>query len=93
MLTYEEQELMRKAAMDEVGTEPPCPFCGRPRVARSSYIRCNRCGVNWSPAEGEDIMKDPRLSRTRTTAHTRPESSDTAKTAGNSTDDVHSQVR
>ena len=41
MLTYEEQESMRKDAMDEVGTEPPCPFCGRPRVSRSSYIRCN----------------------------------------------------
>jgi ribosomal protein L37AE/L43A len=84
MLTYEEQESMRKDAMDEVGTEPPCPFCGRPRVSRSSYIRCNPCGVNWSPAKGEDITKDPRLSSTRTIAHTRPESSDTAKTAESS---------
>ena len=84
MLTYEEQEAMRKAARDEVGTEPPCPFCGKPRVSRTSYIRCNLCGVNWSPAEGEDITKDPRLSRTKITAHTRPESSDTAKTARSS---------
>jgi ribosomal protein L37AE/L43A len=93
MLTVEEQESMRQAAMNEVGTEPPCPFCGRPRVSRTSYIRCNPCGVNWSPAEGEDITKDPRLSRTKTTAHTRPESNDIAKTAGSSTSDVHSQVR
>ena len=82
MLTHEEQESMRQDAMNEQGTEPPCPFCKRIRVRRSSYIRCNPCGVNWSP--GEDISKDPRLSRTKTTAHTRPESSDTAKTAESS---------
>ena len=84
MLIFEEQEAQRQKAMNEVGIEPPCPFCGRPRVSRTSYIRCNPCGANWSPAEGGDITKDPRLRRTRTTAHTRPESSDTAKNAGSS---------
>jgi ribosomal protein L37AE/L43A len=47
MLIYEEQELNRQERLNEVGTEPPCPFCQRPRVARSDYIRCNPCGVNW----------------------------------------------
>jgi hypothetical protein len=45
--------------VDEVGTEPGCPFCQRARVTRSSYIRCNHCGVNWS--EGDNIFKDPRI--------------------------------
>lgn len=79
MLRFAEQESMRKAAMDEVGTEPPCPFCQRPRVSRSSYIRCNRCGVNWSP--GEDISLDPRTSRTKATASTSRATVDTAETA------------
>ena len=78
MMTFEEQEAMRQAAMDEVGTEPPCPFCQRPRVSRSSYIRCNRCGVNWSP--GEDINLDPRTSRTKATASTSRATVDTAET-------------
>ena len=47
MMTYEEQEQARQERLNEVGTMPPCPFCQRPRVARSDYIRCNRCGINW----------------------------------------------
>ena len=47
MLTYEEQEKMRAEALAEKGTMPPCPFCKVPRVERSDYIRCNKCGVNW----------------------------------------------
>ena len=39
--------LTREQRLDEPGTEPPCPFCQRPRVKRSSYIRCNPCGMNW----------------------------------------------
>ena len=38
----------------EVGTEEPCLFslCGHaPRVRRSDYIRCNKCGVNWLDEE------------------------------------------
>jgi ribosomal protein L37AE/L43A len=63
MLTYEEQELNRQDRLNEVGTEPPCPFCRRPRVNRpvGGYIRCNPCGVNW--LNGEDISKDPRFER------------------------------
>lgn len=47
MLTYEQQEANRQDRLNEVGTEPACPFCGRPRVSRSDYIRCNPCVVNW----------------------------------------------
>ena len=84
MELLEWMQLTREQRLAEVGSEPPCPRCGKPRVSRSTYIRCNPCGANWSPAEGGDITKDPRLSRTRTTAHTRPESNDTAKTARSS---------
>lgn len=61
MLTYEEQEALRQDRINEKGTEPPCPFCNRPRVKRSDYIRCNQCGVNW--LDGEEIMTDPRAQR------------------------------
>lgn len=53
MLTREEQERIRQEAMDEKGTMPPCPFCKAPRVERSDYIRCNRCGINWLLEESE----------------------------------------
>jgi uncharacterized Zn finger protein (UPF0148 family) len=45
------------------GTGPPCPFCGLPRVQRSDYLRCPRCGVNW--LEGEALDCDPRRERQR----------------------------
>lgn len=61
MLTEEEMEKAREMRRNEVGTMPPCPLCGRPRVARSHYIRCNPCAMNWTP--DEDITKDARLSR------------------------------
>jgi ribosomal protein L37AE/L43A len=41
----------------EAGSEPPCPFCRKPRVLRSDYIRCHRCGMNW--LEGQDISRHP----------------------------------
>jgi ribosomal protein L37AE/L43A len=72
MMTREEQQSMRRAAMDESGTEPPCPFCGKPRVSRSSYIRCNGCGVNWLAEEmhlPDYLNLDPRVARSRS-AHT-----------------------
>jgi hypothetical protein len=46
-LTFEEQEANRRERLAEVGTMPPCPFCQRPRVERSDYLRCNPCGINW----------------------------------------------
>lgn len=46
---------------DMKGTEPPCPFCGRPRLKRSNYIRCGRCGVNW--CDGEKLDRDPSIER------------------------------
>lgn len=51
MLTLEQQEANNSDRRDELGTEPPCPFCKKPRVARSSYIRCNPCGINWLDEE------------------------------------------
>lgn len=65
--------------VNEVGTEPPCPFCERPRVLRSNYTRCNPCGKNW--LIGEDLTKDPRASRMRVTAYLPTETSDGARTA------------
>ena len=51
----------RRQLATEVGTEPPCPFCGQRRVRRSDYIRCRPCSVNW--IDGEDIDRDPRIER------------------------------
>ena len=71
-LTYEQQEANRQDRLNEVGTEPPCPFCKRPRVMRSDYIRCNPCGVNWLAEEmglKNYLNLDPRVARTRS-AHT-----------------------
>jgi uncharacterized Zn finger protein (UPF0148 family) len=45
------------------GKESPCPLCRLPRVRRSDYIRCCRCGVNW--ISGEALDKDPRTARQR----------------------------
>lgn len=60
-MTFDQQEAARRERLSEVGTEPPCPFCQKPRVKRSDYIRCNPCGTNW--LQGENIFKDPRASR------------------------------
>lgn len=61
MMTLEQSEVARQERLKEIGTEPPCPFCGKARVTRSDYIRCNPCGVNW--LNREDISKDPRIQR------------------------------
>jgi ribosomal protein L37AE/L43A len=61
MMTFEEQEAARQERLNEVGTREPCPMCGRARVQRSDYVRCNPCGTNW--LAGEDLTKDARLSR------------------------------
>ena len=56
----------REERLNEVGTEPPCPFCQKPRVTRSNYIRCNPCGVNWLNEEmhlPNYLSRDPRVSR------------------------------
>lgn len=62
-MTEQDRAAARQMRLDEPGTEPPCPFCQRPRVLRSDYIRCNLCGVNW--LNGEDLSKDPRIQRKR----------------------------
>jgi hypothetical protein len=43
------------------GTLEPCPYCKLPRCERSSYIRCSRCGINWSL--GTDLSKHPHSVR------------------------------
>lgn len=71
MLTYEEQEANRQDRLNEVGTEAPCPWCQRPRVRRSDYIRCNPCGTNWLDEEmhlPDYLSLDPRVSRSREAA-------------------------
>ena len=46
--------------LEHGGSESPCPFCALPRCQRSDYIRCVRCGINWSP--GDELDRDPRMS-------------------------------
>jgi len=65
-MTYDQQEAARQERLSEVGTEAPCPFCQKPRVTRSDYIRCNPCGVNWLNEEmtlPNYLNRDPRVSR------------------------------
>jgi ribosomal protein L37AE/L43A len=57
--TQQELGALKFRINTEVGTEDPCPWCGTPRVTRSSYIRCNPCGTNWF--KGADLSKDPRV--------------------------------
>jgi hypothetical protein len=45
------------------GGESPCPFCSLPRVRRSDYVRCARCGINW--LEGEALGSNPQVERRR----------------------------
>ena len=52
---------IREERLNEPGTMPPCPFCQRPRVQRSDYVRCNPCGLNW--LHGENLSLNPHLSR------------------------------
>jgi hypothetical protein len=58
---HDELMAMKRRINTEVGTEPPCPFCQKTRVTRSSYIRCNPCGINWF--DGENLSMDPKLER------------------------------
>jgi hypothetical protein len=66
MDTAELMATTREQRLNEAGTEPPCPFCQRPRVSRSDYIRCNPCGVNWLNEEmslPNYLDRDPRVAR------------------------------
>lgn len=56
----------RQERLNELGSEPPCPRCGKARVSRSDYIRCNPCGVNWLNEEmhlPNYLERDPRVAR------------------------------
>jgi len=55
------EQLKREAIEGGELLNLPCPLCGKPRSQRSDYIRCTPCAANWM--EGEDLSKDPRLSR------------------------------
>lgn len=62
----EYMNLSREERLNEVGTEPDCPLCGKPRVSRSDYIRCNPCGVSWLQEEmhlANYLSSDPRIVR------------------------------
>jgi hypothetical protein len=66
MMTQPQQEAIRQDRLNEVGTEPMCPFCGNPRVRRNDYIRCNPCGTNWLDEEmhlPNYLHSDPRIAR------------------------------
>lgn len=68
MLDEDDREALREMRRNEEGTEPPCPMCGRPRVKRSDYIRCNPCATNWLDEERDlpDYLNlDPRVARLR----------------------------
>lgn len=63
-MTEAQQNESRQFRLSEVGTEPQCPFCQNPRVERTSYIRCNPCGVNWLNEEmhlPDYLARDPRV--------------------------------
>lgn len=93
METVQQQEAARQEYLGEVGTELPCPFCRRPRVRRSDYVRCNPCGTNW--LEGEDLSRNPKAERwekflagarsTRSTGSTATETNSGAPTAAATT--------
>lgn len=68
--------------LNEAGTEPPCPYCQRPRVRRSVYTRCNPCGKNWM--NGVDLSKHPH---TKVTELHPTATSGGARTANSTTDD------
>ena len=55
------QILRREIAIGGELKETPCPFCHLPRCQRSSYIRCQRCGINWSGSD--DLSKHPHTKR------------------------------
>ena len=76
----------REERLAEQGTEPDCPFCHRPRVLRSSYVRCNLCGINWLAEEmhlPDYLNRDPRVAR-----RIAPTASSTKPTAEQPTADV-----
>ena len=84
MMTLEQQEEARQERLNEPGTEPPCPMCGRPRVARSDYLRCHRCGMNWLNEEmhlRDYLNRNPSAARSEA-AHMGRGTRPTADTSG-----------
>lgn len=75
--------MTREERLNEVGTMPPCPMCGRPRVERSCYIRCNPCALNWE--NGSDLSQHPH--RTKATKPSETETRTSAQPAENTTEE------
>lgn len=73
----------REDRLAEKGSGPLCPFCQKPRVARSVYLRCNPCGMNWG--QGQDIFKHPhtQIVAQKDIGSTRQGMDGTARTARN----------
>ncbi len=69
----------KEERLAEVGTEAPCPFCQRPRVTRSTYIRCNPCGMNWF--KDQDISRHPHA-KSQAIGSSLPVMGSTAQPAG-----------
>ena len=74
----------RRLLATEVGTEPACPFCKRPRLRRSDYIRCTPCGLNWN--YDQDIFEHPHRRTTPVTGSTKPGQDTTVPTVKNPSD-------
>ena len=74
----------RRLLATEVGTEPPCPFCKTPRLKRSDYLRCGRCGLNWD--YDQDIFEHPHQRTTPVTGSTKPGQDTTVPTVKNPSD-------
>ncbi len=67
-MTEEDRAANRIDRLNEPGTLSRCPYCQRPRVQRSTYIRCNPCGINWLDEEmhlPNYLNLDPRVARGR----------------------------
>lgn len=60
-LALEAEHKLREAELEAGGDLKtlPCPYCNRPRFARSDYIRCGICGMNWP--KGYDYDKHPQV--------------------------------
>jgi uncharacterized Zn finger protein (UPF0148 family) len=50
-----------KAEIEHGGSlKVPCPMCGLPLCERSDYVRCQKCGKNWTTAS-EAIAEGQKL--------------------------------
>lgn len=84
MMTPAQQEAARQERLAEVGTLSECPFCGKTRVRRSDYIRCNPCAINWLDQEMHlpgYLSRNPAACRAEEAGRLRALASTATKTA------------